>query len=80
MPKYPRLTFKEWILSAKVIKTGEEFDSLYKIGRILQICDRCGIPKNQQPCNPKHFQILQRYEYNQQLLRDVWQCALQLVK
>ena len=79
-PQFPSTTFVNWILSSHVVNTEEEFNNLYNMGKILTICDQFHIPKNKQPSNyQQHFQILQRYKNNPNLLIAIWQNALSQV-
>ena len=80
-PKFPDTTFASWILSSNTVTTMEEFNTLYSMGKILTICDQYNIPKTKQPSNyQQHFQLLQRYVNNPQLLIAIWRNALTQVK
>ena len=65
---------------SNTVKTMEEFNTLYSMGKILTICDQFQIPKSKQPSNRQHFQLLQRYVNNPQLLTTIWQNALAKVE
>eukprot|EP01084_Bolivina_argentea_P012307 23058_1 len=78
-PQFPDTSFADWILSSQSVNSIDEFNTLYNIGKILAICDHFSIPRDKQPCNyQQHFQMLQRYINNPNLLVTIWQNALHL--